>query len=77
MPRLEINLSQIEKLIEQLTERDRIQLVQRLEAKTLPVRWKKFLRQIDRRRRRYPLSQREIEKMVEETRQEIYERNRS
>ena len=76
MPRLEINKEQIEKLIDQLAERDKIQLIRKLEAKTLPARWKVFLRQIDGRHRRNPISQREIEKIVEEARQEVYERNR-
>ena len=76
MPRLQINMDQIEKLIDQLTEKDKVQLVRRLEAKTLPARWKVFLRQIDKRRKRARLSQRDIEEIVEQARQEVYERNR-
>jgi FMN-dependent NADH-azoreductase len=76
MPQLEINLTALEKLIDQLSERDKIVLVRKLEAKTLPVRWTTFLRQIDNRRKKYPLKEKEIEGIVEKVRQEIYERSR-
>ena len=75
MPQIEVNLTQIEKLIEQLNERDKVKLVQRLEARTLPARWKKFLREIDKRRKKHPVSQKEIEWIVENTRQEMHERS--
>ena len=75
MPRLEIALSQIEKLIEQLNEREKIKLVRRLEEETLPSRWRALLRQIDKRRKKYPVSQKEIEETVGKVRQELYERS--
>ena len=75
MPPNGTTLSQIEKLIDRLDEGDKIKLVRKLEAKTLPARWKKFLREVDKRRRKHPLSQREIETIVESTRQEIHERS--
>ena len=75
MPQLEINLAKIEQLIDQLTDRDKIELVRRLEAKTLPTRWKSFLHEVDKRRKKYPVSQREIEEWVEKVRQETYERS--
>lgn len=76
MPRLEISREQIEKLISQLGERERIQLVKKLEQKTLPARWRSFLREIDQRRRRSSLTESQIQKIVEEVRQDVYEGNR-
>ena len=77
MPQSQVSLAAIERLIERLKEGDRLKLVKKLEAKTLPARWKAFLRGIDKRRRKYPVSQREIEDIVEKMRQEIYERGRN
>lgn len=77
MPRLEVNLSAIQRLIDQLSEQEKIKLVRKLEAQTLPARWKALFREIDKRRKRYPITQREIEKICEEVRQERYERSRS
>lgn len=76
MPRLELTLEQIEKLIDQLGDREKIQLVRKLGRKTLPARWQTFLRQIDQRRKRFPVTESEIEKIVEEVRQEIHEGSR-
>lgn len=76
MPKLELNLEQIEKLIDQLGEQEKIRLVQKLGRKTLPARWRTFFRQIDQRRKRFPVTESEIEKIVEEVRQEIYEGSR-
>ena len=73
----EVSLAAIERLIDRLQERDRLKLVRKLEAKTLPARWKAFLRGVDKRRKKYPVSQREIEEIVEKVRQEIYERSRN
>ena len=75
MSRLGISPKQLEALFDQLTERDKIALVRRLEAKTLPTRWKAFLRQIDKRRKKYPVTQREVEEAVEKVRQDLYERS--
>lgn len=76
MPELKIGLAQIEQLINQLTERDKLALVRKLEAKTLPRRWQLFLREIDKRRKKHPVNQHEIEQLVEEVRQDLYERSR-
>ena len=76
MPQAGANLDEIEKLIDQLSERKKIELVRRLEERTFPARWRAFLRAIDRRRKTHPLRRSEIERMVEEVRQEVYERNR-
>ena len=80
MPRFEMKTEQIEQLINQLIsqlpERERIRLVRKLEARTLPARWRIFLRQIDQRRGKYPVSEREMDRLVEVARQEVYERNR-
>lgn len=75
MPHNGTSLSQIEKMIDQLGEGDKIKLVRKLEAKTLSARWRKFLQEVDKRRRKHPLSQREIEAIVESARQEIHERS--
>ena len=75
MPRLEVNIHQIETLIDQLPDATRIKLVKRLESKTLPSRWKAFLLKIDRLQKKYPVSQKEIRKTVEQVRKDLYERS--
>lgn len=75
MPHNGNSLSQIEKMIDRLDEGDKIKLVRKLEAKTLPARWRKFLQGIDKRRQKHPLNQHQIEAIVESTRQEIHERS--
>ncbi len=75
MPQLQVNLALLVKLIDQLNDREKIKLVRKLEAKTLPARWKSFLRQVDQRRKKHPVNQAEIEETVEKVRQKIHERS--
>jgi len=76
LPRNGIRPNELEALFDRLPQRDKIALVRKLEAKTLPARWKMFLRQVDQRRKKYPVTQREIEDTVEKVRQDLYERSR-
>ena len=76
LPRNGIRPNELEALFDRLPQRDKIALVRKLEAKTLPARWKMFLRQVDQRRKKYPVTQREIEETVEKVRQDLYERSR-
>ena len=76
LPRNGISPDELEALFDRLPQRDKIALVRKLEAKTLPARWKTFLRQVDQRRKKYPVTQREIEETVEKVRQDLYERSR-
>ena len=76
LPRNGISSSQLEAWFDRLPQREKIALVRKLEAKTLPIRWKTFLRQVDQRRKKYPVTQREIEETVEKVRQDLYERSR-
>ena len=76
MPQIVITLHQIEKLIEQLPESEKVKLVNKLGAKTLTARWKLLFNRIDRRAKKHPISQKEINKLVEKTRQDLYDRSR-
>lgn len=75
MPQLEVRIEQIEKLINQLDSKDKMKLVQKLESKTIPLRWKMLLHRINLRRKRSHLTQHDIEKIVEVVREEVHERN--
>ena len=74
MPKIavEVDLRQIEQIISQLRTEDRISLVQRLEQTTWRERLRNLTAQIDKRRKKYPISQKEIMRLVKEARQERY-----
>jgi len=74
MPKVavEIDLKEIEKVINRLKTQDRISLVQRLEQKTWGERFRSLASKIDKRRKRYPLSQKELLNLVKEARRERY-----
>ena len=63
---------QIEQMFEQLKSRDRITLLQRLEQKTWGERFHTLTRRIDKNRRRYPVSRKEVMNLVKQARRERY-----
>lgn len=74
---LELDLKQLEQIItRQLGSRDRLKLIRRLEQKTWGERFRVLVSEIDKRRKKYPISQKEIDQIVEEVRRERYEAGR-
>ncbi|MBI4357828.1 MAG: hypothetical protein HY584_00890 [Candidatus Omnitrophica bacterium] len=74
---VELDLKQIEQIISQLRSRDRITLVRRLEQKTWGERFRSLVAQMDERRRKYPVSQKELRQILKQARRERYAASRS
>jgi hypothetical protein len=69
---LELNPNQVEELVEKLPLEEKIRLVRRLERETWGKRIDKLFKKIDQRRRRYPISNKEIAQEIEIVRRKIY-----
>lgn len=75
---LELNPKEVEKLVEKLSIEDKIRLVRRLENETWAKRLDEVVSRIRKRFKRNPISDREIRRICEETRQRLYnERTKS
>ena len=74
---LELSPNQVEELVERLSMQEKIKLVNRLEKETLRQRWNNILRNIDRRLKQFPISEKEIAKETESYRREKYAKSRN
>ena len=72
MPKIafEVDLQRIEQIISQLKIRDQITLLRRLEQKAWGERFRALVAKVDKRRKRYPVSRRELLKWIKQARQE-------
>ena len=73
---MEINTEEAKNLIRQMPTEEKIKLVRELNKEAWAKRMSKVFESIDKRRKKHPISQKEINKIVEEARQEFYERRR-
>jgi hypothetical protein len=69
---LDLNNQQIEKLVERLPINIKIKLVCKLEQETLRQRWDSVMKDIDKRLKRFPISEEEIAKEIGSYRKEKY-----
>lgn len=76
MPKLEVNITQIEDLVKQLDGKAKKQLLQRIEAETIAREWDRLLTDIDKRLKKYPITEKEVFKEVEAVRKARYERSK-
>ncbi len=74
---LELDTRQLEELIESLSMNDKIKLVCKLEQETLRQRWNNVLKDIDKRLKKFPISEKEIAKEIETYRKEKYAKGRN
>ena len=74
---IELGPEQIERIVEDLTIEQKLRLVRKLEKETLSQRWDNLLKTIDERRKKYPISQQEINKEIALARKEFYAKRRS
>ncbi len=74
---LELNPGQVEKLIGKLGLQEKIQLVRRLEKETRQARWREILKDIDKRLKKFPISEEEITKEIVAYRKEKYAKGRN
>ena len=78
MSKVEVNLgpTQIKEAFEQLDTKEKLKLVKEFERETRRARWNTLINKIRRRAKKYPISQKEINRICKEVRQERYERNK-
>ena len=76
MVKSEIKFEQIRKAAKRLPMKQRIRLVEELQRDTWQKRFKQMLSRIDARRKKYPISQKEINEVVAEARREYYAKRR-
>jgi uncharacterized membrane-anchored protein len=69
---LELNPGEVEELVNKLSIQDKIKLVRKLENETWARRLDEVVFRIRKRFRQNPLSDREIQRICEETRQRLY-----
>lgn len=74
MPKIavDVDLKEIERIIAQLKTPERVTLLRRLERNTWGERFHSLVTQIDKRRKKHPLSQRALRQLLKEARQERY-----
>lgn len=72
MFKIPINLSaeQISQAIDHLPNQDKIRLIEKLERATIKARWRKILKNIDARLKRFPLTQKDVLEEIRAYRQE-------
>jgi len=73
---LELSPNQVEDLVEKLPMSEKVKLVSKLEKETLPQRWGEILTDIDKRLKKFPISQEEIGKEIKTYRREKYAKGR-
>ena len=73
---VELDIKEAQNLIRQMPMEDKIKLVRELSKETWAKRMAKVFKSIDQRRKKHPISQKEINRIVEEARQEFYDRRR-
>lgn len=74
MVKFNINFEQVRKAIQKLPIEQRIKLVEELERSTWEIRFRKMFARSDARRKKNPTSQKKINKMIEEAREDFYAR---
>lgn len=72
MSTISIDIRIIEQIINSLRIRDKIQLLHRLEQDTWQAHFQEILHRIDERLKKHHISPKEINKIVEESKQECY-----
>lgn len=74
---LELNPEQVEKLVERLPLENKIHLVRKLEKETLRQRWDEILKDIDKRLKKFPISEQEVAEEIKAYRKEKYAKGHS
>lgn len=73
-PELDLGIEVIKYTFDKLPMPDRIKLVEELERETRKQRWNQVISKVKVRAAKKPISQKEINRICEETRQQLYEK---
>ena len=57
---IELDSHQINAAVEKLSDKEKLRLTEKLERETLGLRWKRILKDIDARIKKFPISQEEV-----------------
>ncbi len=68
---LQVSPKDVYNLVSQLDMKDKIKIFQSLKPIVVSDRWDRFLKKIDARLKKYPITEEEIEKETENAREEI------
>lgn len=69
---IELNGEQISKAIEGLSIEEKLKLTEILERQTISLRWRKILKDIDSRLKKFPISKKEVIQEIQAYRKEKY-----
>ena len=69
---LELDVQQVEQLVERLPQSDKIRLFRRLGQQTALQRMREIFKEIDERRRKFAVSDKEIQEELAVVRRKIY-----
>lgn len=69
---VEVDIKQLGRIINELPLPDKIELTRDLERQTLGKMIEEIFKKVDRRRKKFPISEREIKQEVESVRRQIY-----
>ena len=76
MVKPEMNIKQIKQAFQNLPADQRIKLIEEFERDTWEIRFKKIFARIDARRKKSPISSHEVNRLIEDARQDYYARHR-
>lgn len=68
---LQVSPKDVYHLVNQLNIKDKIRIFQSLKPVVLSDRWDRFLKKIDAGLKKYPIAEEDIEKEIEDAREEI------
>ena len=74
---IELNASQISQAIEGLSDKEKLAITELLERETIGLRWRKILKDIDARLKKFPISKREVIEEIQTYRKEKYAQGRN
>lgn len=74
---IDLNVGQIREAVGQLTERERLRLIEDLEKDTWQDRFRVLLARIDRRVKKHPAVEKKINHICKEARKERYAQSRN
>ena len=75
MVKIDINYEQIRKAVKNLSINERAKMVEELERDTWKERFRQLRRRVDARLKKNPLSQKEIDRVVNQAKKEFHARS--
>ena len=74
--KIEMNIAQLKQVIRKLPLKQRTKLLEELQKENLEQQFDRMFDRIDARLKKHPISSKEVDKIVEEARQEYHDQSR-